>query len=46
MATIPIWPGSAKFSASKASTDVKPTPYGFYDDDDIFLIIHFLILLY
>jgi hypothetical protein len=36
MATIPIWPGSAKFSASKASTDVKPTPYGFYDDDDIF----------
>ena len=36
MATISIWPGSANFSASKASTDVRPTPYGFYDNDDIF----------
>ena len=36
MAQIPIWPGSSNFSASAANTDVKPTPYGFYDNDDIF----------
>ena len=36
MAQIPIWPGSSNFSASAANTDVKPTPYGFYDGDDIF----------
>ena len=31
MANIPIWPGSATFSASQS-----PTPFGFYDNDNEF----------
>ena len=34
MAKIPIWPGSASFSASAVITN--PTPFGFYDSDDTF----------